>query len=102
MQVKKDCLQQELHILPRLPPPPTLPQKNNVPSPPTSNKRPSERQKKMIKKKINIKKLTNAETLLCYTLIRVLLLPFIVLLHNKHTTLAENCENLILLLIRLE
>ena len=31
MQVKKECLQQELHILPRLPPP-TLPQKNNVPS----------------------------------------------------------------------
>ena len=30
MQVKKECLQQELHILPRLPP--TLPQKNNVPS----------------------------------------------------------------------
>ena len=32
-------------------------------------------------------------TLLCY--ISVLLLPFIVLLQNKHTTLAENVENLI-------
>ena len=28
--------------------------------------------------------------------IRVLLLPFIVLLQNKHAKLAENCENLIL------
>ena len=27
--------------------------------------------------------------------LRVLLLPFIVLLQNKHTTLAENSENLI-------
>ena len=27
--------------------------------------------------------------------LRVLLLPFIVLLQNKHTTLAENGENLI-------
>ena len=27
--------------------------------------------------------------------LRVLLLPFIVLLQNKHTTLAENVENLI-------
>ena len=27
--------------------------------------------------------------------LRVLLLPFIVLLQNKHTTLAENIENLI-------
>ena len=26
---------------------------------------------------------------------RVLLLPFIVLLQNKHNTLAENCKNLI-------
>ena len=34
------------------------------------------------------------ETLLCY-MIHVLLLPFIVLLQNKHTTLAENGENLI-------
>ena len=61
MQVKKECLQQELHILPRLPPP-TLPQKimfRPLAPPPTSNKRPSLRQKKMIKKKINIKKLTN-------------------------------------------
>jgi len=33
------------------------------------------------------------ETSLCY--IRFLLLPFIVLLQNKHTTLAENGENLI-------
>ena len=32
-------------------------------------------------------------TLLCY--ISVLLLPFIVSLQNKHTTLAENVENLI-------
>ena len=27
--------------------------------------------------------------------LRILLLPFIVLLQNKHTTLAENAENLI-------
>ena len=34
------------------------------------------------------------ETLLCY-FFRVLLLAFIVLLQNKHTSLAENGENLI-------
>ena len=33
------------------------------------------------------------ETLLCYLF--AFLLPFIVLLQNKHTTLAENGENLI-------
>ena len=31
----------------------------------------------------------------CFLPLRFLLLPFIVLLQNKHTTLAENVENLI-------